>query len=88
MKTLAQYIVRQHELKEIMANSDKYASKCFKLGLSFKDTYPEEYEAYTIANDEYNKNEIAMIPLRQQAEERDYQKMLEFKAKRRQKISK
>lgn len=63
MKTLLEYNVRQSELKEIMAASDKYASKCYKLGISFAETYPDKYAEYVAANEEYNANEIAMQPL-------------------------
>lgn len=63
MEKLNQYIIRQSELKNIMSESDKYAAKCYKLGLSFAETYPEMYNAYISANEEYNNNEILMKPL-------------------------
>ena len=34
---------RQLELRAIMAQSDDRAVKCFKNGISFKETYPEDY---------------------------------------------
>ena len=45
------------ELASIMSKSDAHASKCVKLGLSYKDTYPNEYKEYTQAREDYNKLE-------------------------------
>ena len=45
------------ELASIMSKSDAHASKCVKLGLSYKDTYPNEYKEYTQARDDYNQLE-------------------------------
>ena len=42
------------ELASIMSKSDAHASKCVKLGLSYKDTYPNEYKEYTQAREDYN----------------------------------
>ena len=51
------------ELASIMSKSDAHASKCVKLGLSYKDTYPNEYKEYTQAREEYNslENELAAL---------------------------
>ena len=51
------------ELASIMSKSDAHASKCVKLELSYKDTYPDEYEEYTQAREEYNslENELAAL---------------------------
>ena len=54
---------RQQELMLIMTQSDAHASKCAKLGLSFKDEYPKDYEAYVSANEEYNRNEQELMRL-------------------------
>ena len=43
------------ELASIMSKSDAHASKCVKLGLSYKDTYPNEYNEYVKAREDYNK---------------------------------
>ena len=51
------------ELASIMSKSDAHASKCVKLGLSYKDTYPNEYEEYTQAREDYNKLESEIITL-------------------------
>ena len=51
------------ELASIMSKSDAHASKCVKLGLSYKDTYPNEYDEYTQARDDYNKLENEIIAL-------------------------
>ena len=51
------------ELASIMRKSDAHASKCVKLELSYKDTYPNEYKEYTQAREEYNilENELAAL---------------------------
>ena len=51
------------ELASIMCKSDAHASKCVKLGLSYKDTYPNEYNEYTQAREEYNKLEKKLATL-------------------------
>ena len=50
MKTLLQYQLRQAELKKIMAESDSYASKCYKIGASFSEMYPEKFAEYVVNN--------------------------------------
>ena len=51
------------KLASIMSKSDAHASKCVKLGLSYKDTYPNEYKEYTQSREEYNslENELAAL---------------------------
>ena len=51
------------EVASIMSKSDAHASKCVKLGLSYKDNYPDEYNEYTQAREEYNslENELAAL---------------------------
>ena len=51
------------ELASIMSKSDAHASKCIKLGLSYKDTYPNEYNEYTQAREDYNQLEIDLTAL-------------------------
>ena len=51
------------ELASIMSKSDAHASKCVKLGLSYKDTYPNEYDEYTQAREDYNNLESEIIAL-------------------------
>lgn len=58
---------RQLELRAAMASSDDRASKCFKSGVSFHETYPEDFARYEAANEEYNANEIALAKLRERA---------------------
>lgn len=58
---------RQLELRAIMAQSDDRASKCFKSGVSFRETYPEDFARYEAANAEYNANEAALADLHKQA---------------------
>lgn len=62
---------RQLELRAIMAQSDDRAIKCFKQGISFEHTYPEDYAQYEAANAEYNRNETTLAQLKaKRAEER------------------
>ena len=49
------------ELSSIMSKSDAHASKCTKLGISFKDTYPDEYKEYTQAREDYNQLEKDLV---------------------------
>lgn len=58
---------RQLELRAIMAQSDDRASKCFKSGVPFRDTYPEDFARYEAANAEYNANEITLAGLQAEA---------------------
>ena len=51
------------ELASIMSKSDAHASKCVKLGLSYKDNYPNEYKEYTQVREEYNKLEKDLTAL-------------------------
>lgn len=48
---------KQLELLSTMAKSDAHAAKCIKLGLNFAEEYPEEYQEYISAREEYNLNE-------------------------------
>ena len=52
------------ELASIMSKSDAHASKCVKLGLSYKDTYPNEYNEYTQAREDYNNLEKDLATLK------------------------
>ena len=51
------------ELASIMSKSDAHASKCTKLGLSYKDTYPNEYNEYVKAREDYNQLEKDLAAL-------------------------
>ena len=51
------------ELASIMSKSDAHASKCTKLGISFKDEYPNEYKEYTQAREDYNQLEKNLAAL-------------------------
>ena len=51
------------ELASVMSKSDAHASKCVKLGLSYKDTYPNEYKEYTQAREDYNQLEKDLAAL-------------------------
>ena len=51
------------ELASVMSKSDAHASKCAKLGASFKNMYPEEYKEYTQAREDYNSLENEIIAL-------------------------
>ena len=51
------------ELTSVMSKSDAHASKCVKLGLSYKDNYPNEYNEYTQAREDYNQLEKELVAL-------------------------
>ena len=51
------------ELASIMSKSDAHASKCVKLGASFKNMYPDEYNEYTQAREDYNQLEKDLAAL-------------------------
>lgn len=51
------------ELASIMSKGDAHASKCVKLGLSYKDNYPNEYNEYVKARDDYNQLEKDLAAL-------------------------
>ena len=51
------------ELASVMSKSDAHASKCVKLGLSYKDNYPNEYDEYTQAREDYNQYEKELVAL-------------------------
>ena len=51
------------ELASVMSKSDAHASKCVKLGLSYKDNYPNEYDEYTQAREDYNQLEKDLVTL-------------------------
>lgn len=54
---------QQLNLLSVMAKSDAHASKCAKLGLVFSDEYPEEYEEYCSAREQYNANQESIAEL-------------------------
>ncbi|WP_418991850.1 hypothetical protein [Alistipes sp.] len=60
---------RQLQLRAIMASSDDRAAKCVKTGLSFRETYPDDFVRYQAANDEYNRNEQTLAELEARASE-------------------
>ena len=51
------------ELASIMCKGDAHASKCFKLELSYKDNYPNEYDEYIKAREDYNQLEKDLATL-------------------------
>ena len=54
---------QQLYLLSVMAKSDAHASKCAKLGLIFVDEYPEEYDEYCSAREQYNTNQERIAEL-------------------------
>ena len=54
---LARLKESQLNLESVMAHSDAHASKCQKLGLSFKDKYPDDFSEYVKANEHWHANE-------------------------------
>ena len=51
------------ELASVMSKSDAHASKCTKLGVSFKDNYANEYDEYIKAREDYNQYEKDLVTL-------------------------
>lgn len=63
---------RQTELRNKMSESDPHLWGCLKKVLElFRLTYPEDYAAYTAANEEYNANETKLEELRAKLEEEE-----------------
>ena len=54
---------QQLNLLSVMAKSDAHASKCAKLGLVFADEYPEEFQEYCSAREQYNANQERIAEL-------------------------
>jgi hypothetical protein len=54
---------RQLELRAVMQKSDEHALKCFKSGLDFRTTYPQDWQSYEAARQEYNENELVLAEL-------------------------
>lgn len=54
---------RMFALAHTMSESDAHASKCTKLGLSYKDNYPNEYDEYIKAREDYNQLEKDLAAL-------------------------
>ena len=54
---------RLFELASVMSKSDAHASKCTKLGISYKDNYPNEYKEYIKAREDYNQLEKDLFAL-------------------------
>lgn len=57
------------ECLETMKHTDERALKCFKLGLDFRTTYPEEYTLYVNAREKYNELEIERDEIKRLIEE-------------------
>ena len=60
---------RQLELRAVMQRSDEHALKCFKSGLDFRETYPQDWQSYETARQEYNENELVLAELHGQWEQ-------------------
>ena len=62
-KRVARIQERLLELASVMSKSDAHASKCVKLGLSYKDNYPNECDEYIKAREDYNQLEKDLVTL-------------------------
>ena len=60
---------RQLELRAVMQKSDEHALKCFKSGLDFRETYPQDWQSYEAARQGYNENELVLAELYEQWEQ-------------------
>jgi len=61
-----------------MRTSDAHALKCFKMGLDFTETYPDEYAAYLLARAEYNEVEERLTQLKAEQTEEEEEKAEEY----------
>ena len=71
---------RQLELRAVMQRSDEHALKCFKSGLDFKTTYPQDWTSYETARKEYNENETALSELYVQMDAEEAEEMRQEEA--------
>lgn len=71
---------RQLELRAVMQRSDEHALKCFKSGLDFKTTYPQDWQSYEAARQEYNENELVLAELHRQWEQEEAEEMRQEEA--------
>lgn len=71
---LASLKEEQLALEATMRKTDAHAAKCLKLGLSFKETYPDEYTEYVKARERYNEIE-QLIPETVAALEKEQEEM-------------
>ena len=63
---------RQTELRNKMSESDPHLWGCLKKVLElFRQSYPEDYAAYTAANEEYNANEVKLAELQTKLDEEE-----------------
>lgn len=67
---------RQLELRAVMQKSDEHALKCFKSVLDFRTTYPQDWQSYEAARQEYNENELVLAELYEQWEQEKEEEML------------
>ncbi len=59
------------ELRAKMEASDGRTSKCAKLGIPFKEAYPDDFAEYKKANTRYNQVEEELRPLYVQLKEEE-----------------
>ena len=64
---------RKLALKAEMSSSDDRSAKCQKLGISFKETYPQDYENYLASNQAYNEVEKELKPIYEELAELEEQ---------------
>jgi len=57
--------LRQIALVAIMAESDAYACQCTKTGENFQELYPEKYEGYCSAREEWHVNKARMAEIQE-----------------------
>lgn len=58
-------LLKEDQLRQsaIVSASDAHACKCGKLGLVFREAYPDEYNEYVTALDKFHANEARIAEL-------------------------
>lgn len=58
-------VLNEDQLRQssIINASDAHACKCTKMGISFQETYPEEFAEYSAALDKFHQNEARIAEL-------------------------
>lgn len=77
MNELQRLNERQLNCSSVIQSSDAHACKCNKLALSFQETYPEEYQEYVSALDEFHANESRIEELKILLEEAEDEELTE-----------
>lgn len=73
-------VLNEDQLRQssIIKTSDVHACKCTKTGVSFQETYPEEFAEYSAALDKFHKNEARIAELNAiEPDEQEFTELIE-----------